>query len=413
VGDNADDDDDNDGQTDDDETTCGSDPLDADSMSPDNDGDNSPDCVDPDDDNDGVSDVDEIAAGDDPLNARPEVAVANATVTVNEGEPAANSGTHSDAEGDAVTLNASVGIITDNDDGTWSWVYDSSDGPQQSRTVMVTAQDAGGSRQVTFELVVGNVAPTIESITVPADPVDVNAQPVSASATFDDPAGAHDEPYACTVDYDDDNGQQTGTVLWNGTLGAFTCTGPDHTYAEPGVYVVKVTVTDKDDGSDTLVAAEYIVIYDPAGGFVTGGGWIMSPEGACLLDWCEESTTGKANFGFVSKYKKGASTPTGQTEFQFKAGNLNFHSDSYDWLVIAGANAKYKGSGTVNGEGNYGFMLTATDAARTPSTDVDLFRIKIWDKDTGQVVYDNKPGQDDGSYDGTLIGGGNIKVHKK
>ena len=56
VGDNADTDDDNDGQLDVDETACGSDPLDAGSLSPDFDGDDLPDCVDPDDDNDGVED---------------------------------------------------------------------------------------------------------------------------------------------------------------------------------------------------------------------------------------------------------------------------------------------------------------------------------------------------------------------
>jgi hypothetical protein len=38
---------------------------------------------------------------------------------------------------------------------------------------------------------------------------------------------------------------------------------------------------------------------------------------------------GKGTFGFVSKYKKGATVPTGQTEFMFQAGDLNFHSSSY------------------------------------------------------------------------------------
>jgi len=40
---------------------------------------------------------------------------------------------------------------------------------------------------------------------------------------------------------------------------------------------------------------------------------------------------------------------------------LSLVSTSYDWLVIAGANAKYKGVGTINGQGAYKFMLTATD----------------------------------------------------
>ena len=77
-----------------------------------------------------------------------------------------------------------------------------------------------------------------------------------------------------------------------------------------------------------------VVVYDPEGGFVTGGGWVDSPQGAYVPD---PSLTGKATFGFVSKYKKGASVPTGQTEFQFKAGDLNFHSTSYDWPLVTGS----------------------------------------------------------------------------
>ncbi len=56
LGDVCDPDDDNDGQSDADEISCGSDPLNGGSVSPDNDGDNIPDCVDTDDDNDGVTD---------------------------------------------------------------------------------------------------------------------------------------------------------------------------------------------------------------------------------------------------------------------------------------------------------------------------------------------------------------------
>ena len=106
-------------------------------------------------------------------------------------------------------------------------------------------------------------------------------------------------------------------------------------------------------------------------------------------------------------------TNKGNTEFQFKAGNLNFHSDSYEWLVIAGHQAKYKGEGTINGEGNFGFMLSAIDEELTPSTDVDLFRMKILDKDNGDtVVYDNQMGGADDEDPSTAISGGNIVIHK-
>ena len=144
---------------------------------------------------------------------------------------------------------------------------------------------------------------------------------------------------------------------------------------------------------------------------MTGGGWINSPEGAYAAD---PSLTGKANFGFVSKYKKGAKVPTGQTEFNFNVADLNFHSDSYEWLVVANHKAKYKGVGTINGSGNYGFMLSAIDEELTPSTDVDLFRIKIWDKDDNDaVVYDNQMDAADDADPTTAIGGGNIKIHKE
>jgi len=46
-------------------------------------------------------------------------------------------------------------------------------------------------------------------------------------------------------------------------------------------------------------------------------------------------------------------------------------------LVVTHHKAMYKGVGTINGSGEYGFILTAIDEKLTSSTDVDLFRIKI------------------------------------
>jgi hypothetical protein len=174
---------------------------------------------------------------------------------------------------------------------------------------------------------------------------------------------------------------------------------PCHNYSEPGIYDVCLTVNDGyEDSTEVCTSA---VIYDPSAGFVTGGGWIDSPMGAYVPD---QTLSGKANFGFVSKYKKGADTPTGTTEFQFQTADLNFHSDSYDWLVVTGSNyARFKGSGTINGEGDYKFMLWAGDG------EPDTFRIRIWeeDEDTAQEVdiYDNGFDQ--------AIDGGSIVIHSK
>jgi hypothetical protein len=337
-------------------------------------------------------------------NQPPSLAAAQNAVEVDEGQNANNLVTVDDPDGNSVALTASVGTVVDNNDGTWSWSFDTVDGPAESQSVTITADDGnGGTAQATFSLTVHNVAPHIDAVYVPLDPVQIGISAV-ATADFSDPAKTSDEPYTCIVNYGDDSGDEPGTVV------DFECTGPDHIYASPGVYTVSVTVTDKDVGSDSAQSIEYIVIYDPDGGFVTGGGWINSPIGAYTLD---PSLTGKANFGFVSKYKKGAAAPTGETEFQFKVADLNFHSDTYDWLVIAGSKAMYKGTGTINGSGNYGFMLFAIDEKLTPSTDVDLFRIKIWDKDSDDiVVYDNEIGEVDDNDPTTAIGGGSIVIHK-
>ena len=187
------------------------------------------------------------------------------------------------------------------------------------------------------------------------------------------------------------------------TNGAGTVTGA-HSYAEAGIYTIALTVTDNNGESDTTTY-QYVVVYDPSGGFVTGGGWFESPPEAYTAD---PTLTGRANFGFVSKYKKGATLPTGTTEFQFKVANLTFHSDSYEWLVVTGSNyAKFKGVGTINGDGFYKFQIWAGGGIGPNGS--DTFRIRIWLEDelTGDenVVYDNGSDQD--------IAGGSIVVHTK
>jgi len=170
---------------------------------------------------------------------------------------------------------------------------------------------------------------------------------------------------------------------------------------------VQVTVTDKDGAFDSKTY-QYVVVYDPSAGFVTGGGWIMSPLGAYYPD---TSLTGKANFGFVSKYKKGQSTPDGNTQFVFHAGGMSFHSSLYEWLVVSGAKATFKGEGMLNGAPGYGFMLTAWDGQQNGGGGVDKFRIKIWDKVTGNIVYDNMLDAAETADPTTVLGGGSIVIH--
>jgi hypothetical protein len=115
---------------------------------------------------------------------------------------------------------------------------------------------------------------------------------------------------------------------------------------------------------------------------VAGAGIIASPAGAYPA---KPSLKGPAAFSFGAKYKKGATVPSGNATFDYAAAKLKFRSTSSDWLVVTDSEAQYQGSGTVNGTGGYGFRITVTDSP-------DTYRIKIWKKSTGDVVYDNRTG---------------------
>lgn len=176
---------------------------------------------------------------------------------------------------------------------------------------------------------------------------------------------------------------------------------PDYTAGSAAdIFELSLTVTDSGGLSGTDTAT--LVVYDPDDGFVTGGGWIDSPAGAYAAD---PSLTGKATFAFVSKYTKGKQVPTGHTQFSFKAGDLNYSSAYYDWLVVTGNDtAMFTGAGTINGlpgpQGQpYKFIARATDGQP------DTLRIRIWWEDGGaeeHVVYDNGTEQ--------AIGDGSITI---
>jgi hypothetical protein len=278
-----------------------------------------------------------------------------------------------------------------------------------SYTITVTVTDNGTtngtadpkSSALSSSLTVNNVAPVIATLSAPVTPSPKNTA-IPFTATFTD-VGSLDT-HTCTWTWDDGN---TSTFAAAGT-GNGSCS-TTHTYAAAGVYTVHLKVTDDDLGTVEADLTTLVVVYDPDAGFVTGGGWIVTAAGSYPAN---PSLSGRANFGFVAKYKKGVSTPEGQTEFQFQVGNLNFHSEVYSSLVVSGCKAQYRGTGTINGSGNYDFVLTAYDAAINGCGTTDRFRIKI--TNGGTVVYDNKLGNSDDVdlANPQNIDNGSIVIHK-
>jgi hypothetical protein len=258
---------------------------------------------------------------------------------------------------------------------------------------LTLVDDDSGKDSGSASLVVNNLAPSVE-ITAPENGALYPANStINLGASLTDPSSL--DQLTCSVNWADGSSGP-------GTLSAGVCLA-SHVYTAAGIYTIQVTGADDDTG--TKSANLMVIVYDPTAGFVTGGGWIFSTAGAYKLD---ESLAGKANFGFVSKYRKGTTVPTGDTAFEFDTAGLAFASQSYDWLVVnqGGTNAQFKGTGLINGmldpNGNaYKFMVWANDGSP------DTFHIRIWWEDeTGEHdVYDN--GTDQG------IGGGSIVVHTK
>jgi subtilisin-like proprotein convertase family protein len=338
--------------------------------------------------------------------------------SANEAPVANAGGPYTADEGSVITFNG-AGSSDDKSIVSYAWTFgdgSTGDGPNPQHayadnrtyevTLVVTDDDGVSSEAATTTAIVGNVAPVVTALTLPPAPVAIGT-PITLAASFTD-VGTGDT-HTATFDLDQGGSTAAGVVVESNGSGSATASV---TFTEAGVYTIRASVTDDDNDtgsrSSALDVAAYVVVYDPSGGFVTGGGWISSPAGALASD---PEAFGTASFGFVAKYHTGARTPSGNTEFQFHAGNLNFASTSYDWLVVASSKAKYKGQGTINGEGLYGFMLTAIDGGSEDGRG-DAFRIKIWDLASGVVVYDNRQGERDESDASTALGGGSIVIHK-
>jgi VCBS repeat-containing protein len=184
-------------------------------------------------------------------NVAPTVAATNATVAVNEGQAAANTGTYADANGlDNVAISASVGTVTKTgtNTGTWSWSLTTGDGPNQSQVVTITANDGqGGVTTTTFQLTVNNVAPTI-ALTGNATVNEGTSYSLGLAAVTDPGA---DTVSGYRINWGDGNSDTFS--------GSPTGQTKQHTYADGGLGGTARTITvdlqDEDSGVNFYLAA--------------------------------------------------------------------------------------------------------------------------------------------------------------
>lgn len=180
-----------------------------------------------------------------PSNVPPEIDSDNLIIEVNEGAIATNTGEYSDANtGDDVAISASIGTVTKTgtNNGTWSWSLGTIDGPTESQTVTITADDGAGELKTTqFALTVNNILPDVNA---GPDATIIAGEIFSSSGSFTDPGA---DSWMGTVDYMDGSGNQPLLLNPDKTFGL------SQTYSA-GAYTVTVTITDDDGGVDADTA---------------------------------------------------------------------------------------------------------------------------------------------------------------
>ncbi|MEJ2270972.1 MAG: sodium-translocating pyrophosphatase [Candidatus Bathyarchaeota archaeon] len=254
------------------------------------------------------------------------------------------------------------------------------------------------------EMVLDTEGPISSEIVVDPNPVIVNL-PFTVSAKLDDLATGSSK--IASAEYSLDGTSWKSMIAKDGALDSpIEKVVARASVIEPGVYNLMIRGSDE-LGNKASEKSIVLIVYDPKGGSANGKGMIESPEEAYFAD---QSLTGKGTFKFESAYEKDNTIPSGKTEFTFAPADLKFKSVSFDWLVISGAVARLKGSGTINNSGDYGFILIVVDGKLTDKEEADKFRIKIWDKKTGKIVYDNGIGGPEEVLPTTSITRGKIVI---
>ncbi len=275
-----------------------------------------------------------------------------------------------------------------------------SDGADQ--IITGTAYDnAGNTASASLTVNVDQTAPVVGIPTFSIQPMAVSDTTGVTAAVSDALSGVVGGEI--WIGTDPGIGQATPLVSSNGTLsGAISGLAA-------GLYPVGVRAVDA-AGNWSASSTALLVVYDPNGGFATGGGWII-PGGATsetgdLLPGLDG--TSKANFGFVVKYQNGQTTvPGGNFEFHYNAGDFHLSSTGFQWLVVTNTQwAHFQGQATINGgTTRYPIRIDARDSNKSGTPDHLVLRIYATgtDPNTATPIY-----QASGD-----VTGGDITIHNE
>ena len=268
-------------------------------------------------------------------------------------------------------------------------------GTRRAYTVTITATDAAGNISTSSVDVDVSL-----NITTPA-----SGAPFKAGSTIDLSGEFWDLPGRThTAQWLIDNSTTVKASVTQATGNNNGEVKSSYKFNNPGVYKLQMKISDQygqtryantNENLDAIV-----VIYDPKGGYTYGGGKFTSQAGALVSN---PAATGEVSFGFTVNYQKGK-PPKGETQFDFKLGDFEFNALNFEYLAISDVKAQFRGTGRIIGfQSGIAFIMTVIDG-ELDGSGIDKVRMKIWNKNTGQIYYDNQPGSSDADDPTTPIG---------
>lgn len=213
-------------------------------------------------------------------------------------------------------------------------------------------------------------------------------QEASVSASFIDPDQG--EGHYVELDWGDGTVREPVPIYEDGV----GLVAESHFYGEPGIYELTVTVTD--DTGEVITESNQAVMYHPAGSMVMATVRVVNEATAIHL-------------GLNVKPDAKTGDPVGHVRFNRDGSGfaVGFDSTKIQYLLIFGDWAIVTGTGTIDGVGEYGFLVSLLDQSKQGGD--DTFRVLIWDEDE-ETIYDSQPDEDGIALPTTVPACGDIYV---
>jgi len=267
--------------------------------------------------------------------------------------------------------------------------------PEGSHSYYVTAviSSTESSPSNTISVLVDRTAPTVGSAAWSANPLAIGSNSNLTVPASDPSSGvARGEYYLGTTD----PGQGSGTSMAYSSGNLTASFGSSLT---SGIYQVNIRAVDN-AGNWSAVTTDYLVVYNPASGGISGHSNTMLPAyGTDVLPGLIQSgQTDAASFALTTKYdNSGNITSNSKLKFTYSTGSncnkasqatnchsLTLDSTSIAWLVISGTNnsqGTIQGTATLTVDGvttSNPFKLAGIDGALLNPQTNDTFTIQIF-----------------------------------